>query len=70
MFTKIKLYLYGVVAALLTFGAALLYRKGKKDAENKQVRRRLDAVKEKQNVEREVEGADDQRLVDLISKRD
>ena len=31
MFAQIKLYLYGIGAALLTLGAALLYRKGRQD---------------------------------------
>lgn len=70
MFTKIKLYLYGIGAALLTLGAALLYRKGRDDEKQKHTRRRLDAMKGKQDVEREVESADDKRLIDLISKRD
>lgn len=70
MFTKIKLYLYAIGAALFTFGAALLYRKGGRDVEQKHVRRRLEAMKEKQDVEREIETMDDQYLIDLISKRD
>ena len=32
MFTKIKLWIYGIGAAIFTMVAALLYRKGKKDA--------------------------------------
>jgi hypothetical protein len=32
MLTQIRLYIYGVGAALLTLGAALLYRKGAYDA--------------------------------------
>lgn len=70
MLTNIKMYLYGIGAALLTLGAALLYRKGVTDAKQKHTRRRLEAIKEKQDVEREIEGADDQRIIDLISKRD
>jgi membrane protein implicated in regulation of membrane protease activity len=70
MITKIKLWLYGIGAAIFTTVAALLYRKGRKDVEAEHTRRRLDAMKEKQNVQREIETQDDQRLIDLISNRD
>lgn len=70
MFTKIKLYIYAIGAALFTFGAALLYRKGGKDVEQKHVRRRLESMKDKQDVKRKIETQDDDHLVDLISKRD
>lgn len=70
MIAKVKLWIYGIGAALFTLGAALLYRKGRKDAEQKHTRRRLDAMKGKQDVQREVETSDDQHLIDLISKRD
>jgi len=70
MIAKIKLWIYGIGAALFTMGAALLYRKGREDERQDHTRRRLDAMKEKQDVKMEIETQDDQRLVDLISKRD
>lgn len=70
MFGKIKLWLYGIGAAIFTTVAALLYRKGRKDVEVEHTRRRLEAMKEKQDVQREIETQDDEYLVDLISKRD
>lgn len=70
MFNQIKLWIYGIGAAIFTTVAALMYRKGRKDVEQKHVQRRMDAMKDKQDVEREIKTQDDKHLVDLISNRD
>jgi Na+/H+ antiporter NhaC len=70
MFQSIRTWIYGAIAALLTFGAAFLYRKGRNDVRDEITENRLEAIKEKQDVEKEIETQDDDHLVDLISKRD
>lgn len=70
MFQSVRTWIYGAIAALLTFGAAFLYRKGRSDVKEEITENRLEAIKEKQDVERKVETQDDDHLVDLISRRD
>jgi hypothetical protein len=69
MIAKIKLYLYGIFAAVLAFAGVYLYRKGKSDAAAKHVRRRVDAMKNAKEIRDEIQTSDDQRIVDILAGR-
>jgi len=55
---QIKLYLVGVAAFLLTVFGVYLKRSGRKEAENEQMRRRIDAMKTAKDVRDDVESDD------------
>ena len=55
---QIKLYLVGAAAFLLTVFGVYLKRSGRKEAENEQMRRRIDAMKTAKDVRDDVESDD------------
>ena len=69
MVSKIKLWLYGVAAAIAVKASLWLYWMGRRSEHNKQTRRRVDAMKNAKDIRHEVEGSDDQRLVDILTGR-
>ena len=64
MFTKIKLYLAGIIAALL--GLLVIYFRGRSDGadavEHEMMEDRLEAVQKARRVEHEVDDLDDTEL--------
>lgn len=66
----IRNWLYGFVVTLFGLAGAFLYFKGKSDNQKEVVRRRLEAINEHNQNKRQVETADDKRIIDLISRGD
>jgi hypothetical protein len=67
MFSALRLWLYGALAAavaVLTLGA---YRKGGKDKEAAYIRRRVDAMRDAKETRHEVQNSDDARIVDILT---
>lgn len=70
MLSTIRAWVYGAIFAVLAFFSIVIYRKGRSDVFDAQTQDKLDAIRERQNVERETQTQDDDRLVDLISRGD
>lgn len=70
MLSTVKAWIYGAVFAVLAFLSIVIYRKGRSDVIGTQTKDKLDAIRDRQDVQREIQTQDDDRLVDLISRRD
>lgn len=69
MLTKLKLYIYGAFGVALAFVLALVYRNGRSDQQNTQIRGQLDAMREAKEIKEDVETQDDTYLVDVLTGR-
>jgi hypothetical protein len=69
MIANIRLYVYGIFAAVLAYAGARLYAKGKSDVQAANTARRIDAMKDAKEIRDEVQNSDDQRLVDILTGR-
>lgn len=63
---KIKLYAAAAAAALV--GAGLLILKGQSIQKNKRMKERLEGMKKKQEVQKDVQSHTDDELIDGITK--
>ena len=69
MIANIRLYLYGIFAAVLAYIGARLYAKGKSDVQAANTARRIDAMKDAKEIRDEIQTSDDDRLVDILTGR-
>ena len=69
MLSKIRLYLYAIGAAAWSGLMAWVYIMGRRNEQNKQTKRRVDAMQDAKETRHEIQNSDDQRLVDILAGR-
>ena len=69
MLSKVRLWLYGLGLAAWSAVMAWVYIMGRRSEQNKQTRRRVDAMKDAKETRHEIQNSDDQRLVDILTGR-
>lgn len=67
MIATLKAYAAAFVAALVAMAGAVLYLRGRQDANDKQTADNLQAAVTAKDNRYELENTDDQRLVDILS---
>lgn len=66
MLGRIKVYIAAGVAAMIGALGVLAYILGGANEESKNDKRRIEAIKRAKEVSNEVQGMDDQRLIDVL----